>query len=709
MAAPVAGFHASGVAGALLNGIGRLIMNRFTVVFFLSAAALTGVAAFGEELPDGGFKLDKKVISGAGQIIADPQPDIEGEYYSAGTVVELTAAPSQGNSFSWWFGDVADSDKASPSVCIVMDSSKTVEAVFGAPWVFSESDGAATITDGGYVLGVKNNNSDITVTNIYAGAAEVLDLRKPVTDENGNPLRIVEAGGFSGSQSFTHIVLPDTLKTISASAFDGCAELFFVEPFLPDSLASIGANAFNNCTNLTGNLVLYNPDSSISIGNYAFCKTAVETVDVGDKITSLPDFCFSSCTALRSVILAETVKTLGRYCFSNCAALETVTPFLPESVTSLGQSVFANCAKLSGRLVVGFGENKVSVVYSGHFLGTAVQEAILGENITTIPSFQNCTSLTNLVMHDNITSMNSLSGCTNLKNITPFLPSAISMVGQQTFAGVGVTNDLILGFGGKDVTISGNLNFSKILSERVYIGPGVKTLNSSMFSNCSQLKEVYLPETITSVASGCFSGCSVLQKIEPFLPKSVSSVGANAFSGCSALECPLFLTGTNAVTLSSFYNNQGPFSGAKKIPFADLSGNVPYLAGGDFYGCSTLGEVILSDQLLAFNGTQNFYNCSALTNIYFRGGCPGIGEKTFSGLADRKVRMYVPLRDESWEAFEAENVVPLDEVTKAEYLEKYPGETWMPRGLFENSGVNLWYFVYIPEDSYLNTTTIIVR
>ncbi len=70
----------------------------------------------------GGFKLTVNIV-GSGTVTTDPDPD----YYSSGTVVTLTANPSNGWQFSGYSGDISTSDNP---VTITMDSDKTVTATF---------------------------------------------------------------------------------------------------------------------------------------------------------------------------------------------------------------------------------------------------------------------------------------------------------------------------------------------------------------------------------------------------------------------------------------------------------------------------------------------------------------------------------------------------------------------------------------------------
>lgn len=65
---------------------------------------------------------------------------------------------------------------------------------------------------------------------------------------------------------------------------------------------------------------------------------------------------------------------------------------------------------------------------------------------------------------------------------------------------------------------------------KTLIGFGTKT-----FENCHELREVYIPSTVTSLPAKLFSGCENLTTV--FIPHSVRSIGKNV-----VFECPEFTT-----------------------------------------------------------------------------------------------------------------------------------------------------------------------
>ena len=65
------------------------------------------------------------------------------------------------------------------------------------------------------------------------------------------------------------ITIPDSVKSISKSAFSSCSGLTSIT--IPNGVTSIGDRAFSNCSKLTSVTI---PDSIRSIGDSAFLDSA---------------------------------------------------------------------------------------------------------------------------------------------------------------------------------------------------------------------------------------------------------------------------------------------------------------------------------------------------------------------------------------------------------------------------------------------------
>lgn len=72
----------------------------------------------------------------------------------------------------------------------------------------------------------------------------------------------------------------------------------------------------------------------------------------------------------------------------------------------------------------------------------------------------------------------------------------------------------------------------------ITIPSSVTLLGDGCFSYCSSLTSITIPSSVTSLDSFCFSGCSGLTSIT--IPSSVTSLGYSCFYGCSGIETVYF-------------------------------------------------------------------------------------------------------------------------------------------------------------------------
>ena len=118
-----------------------------------------------------------------------------------------------------------------------------------------------------------------------------------------------------------------------------------------------------------------------------------------------------------------------------------------------------------------------------------------------------------------------------------------------------------------------------------------------IFRNCSNLKNIAIPENVTEIPNGTFNRCSSLAAIT--IPQGVSEIGSNAFYGCSSLTS------------------------------IEIPEGVEYLYEQVFYGCTALESVKLPQNLLQI-GNNCFYRCSSLENVTIPEGVTTIGNYAFS-------------------------------------------------------------------------------
>lgn len=110
-----------------------------------------------------------------------------------------------------------------------------------------------------------------------------------------------------------------------------------------DRVTSIGEKAFESCTTLTNVTI---PDSVTSIGSCAFYDCiSLTSITIPDSVTNISSSAFSGCSSLTSITIPDRVTRIEGSVFDGCSTLTSIT--IPGSVTSIGGWAFDDCSNLT--------------------------------------------------------------------------------------------------------------------------------------------------------------------------------------------------------------------------------------------------------------------------------------------------------------------------------------------------------------------------
>ena len=171
----------------------------------------------------------------------------------------------------------------------------------------------------------------------------------------GLPVRSIGAGAFENNQSIISVIISDSVISIGNKAFVNCISLESVS--FGKRTESIGREAFYKCTALKELYIpanvkmIYGMASSFFgvdyYGAFGEC-TGLTKVTIGDsntyeELTEIGWAAFQDCTALKEVYIGNSVMTISRQVFKN-TGVETVV--LGNNLTSIGIGAFENCDNL---------------------------------------------------------------------------------------------------------------------------------------------------------------------------------------------------------------------------------------------------------------------------------------------------------------------------------------------------------------------------
>lgn len=142
----------------------------------------------------------------------------------------------------------------------------------------------------------------------------------------------------------------------------------------------------------------------------------IQTIVIGNGITSIGNCAFYSCTWLTDVTIPDSVTKIGSNAFENCTNITGIA--IPDSVTSIGSSAFSKCTKLTDITIPA---GVTSIESSAFFKCTALTDITIPLGVTSIESeaFSGCTDLTSVAISGSITAIadNAFEGCTSLQDV----------------------------------------------------------------------------------------------------------------------------------------------------------------------------------------------------------------------------------------------------------------------------------------------------
>ena len=113
------------------------------------------------------------------------------------------------------------------------------------------------------------------------------------------------------------------------------------------------------------------------------------------------------------------------------------------------------------------------------------------------------------------------------------------------------------------------------------------------------ITSITIPESVTTICSSAFWGCSGLTSIE--IPNSVTTIGSNAFYGCSGLTSIKIPNGVASICDYAFY-------GCRGLTSINIPESVTSIGSGAFLGCSGLTSINIPDSVNSI-GSDAFLIC----------------------------------------------------------------------------------------------------
>ncbi len=397
-----------------------------------------------------------------------------------------------------------------------------------------------------------------------------------------------------------------------------------------DNVTSIGHCAFYECRNLTSVTI---PDNVTSIGYEAFYGcSSLTSVTIGNGVTSIGAYAFYDCSSLTSVTIPDSVTSIGNEAFRGCSSLASVT--IPDSVTSIGYSAFYGCSSLTeinyNAKAAADLTSSSDVFYNAGTAGDGIT-VTFGDSVEKIParlfavndSSRYSPKITSVTIPDSVTSIGyeAFRGCSSLTEINYNAKAAADLTsGSNVFYNAGTAGDgITVTFGDSVEKIpaylfyASNSSYSPKITS-VTIPDSVTSIGSYSFYGCSSLTSVTIGNSITSIGERAFCGCSSLTSVT--IPDSVTSIGIYSFYGCSSLTSVTIPDSVTSIGKRAFYD-------CSSLKSVTIGNSVTSIGEGAFYYCSGLTEINYNAKAVA--------DLSNNSNVFYNAGTAGDGIKVTFG------------------------------------------------------------------------------
>ena len=369
-------------------------------------------------------------------------------------------------------------------------------------------------------------------------------------------------------------------------------------------------------------------DSVTSIGDWAFYNCSYLTsITIPNSVTSIGDRAFHSCSNLTSITIPNDVTSIGNRAFFSCSNLTSIT--IPNNVTSIGDWAFFECSRLD---TVHF--NAINCIKMGNSMAVfyTIKTLNIGDNVKMIPNaaFFSCSQLTSITIPNSVTSIGNFAfqNCSGLTFIT--IPNSVTSIGVGAFQSCSSLTFITIP---NSVTSIGSSAFSDCSGLISFTIPNsVTSIENFAFAGCSSLTFITIPNSVTSIGDRAFQSCSSLTSIT--IPNSVTSIGIQAFSGCSGLTS---ITIPNSVTSIGMQ----VFVSCSSLTSITIPNSVTSIGNSAFSGCSGLTSITIPNSVTSI-GMQAFSGCSGLTSITTHATTPPILFPTAFSSALLVIPVYIP-------------------------------------------------------------------
>ena len=373
------------------------------------------------------------------------------------------------------------------------------------------------------------------------------------------------------------------------------------------------------------------PDLEVDNNIMTSLSSSSIAVTIGDQVEHVPAYLFNASGKASPRITSLTFEDdstqnliIGTNAFAYCSYLTNLT--LSKNVSSIADNAFLDCTNISSVKFVGtindwarisFASSANPMLYTTNFLlnDNIVTSITLDNTVNSISkyAFYNFVNVTDITLSNSVTEVGALAfaNCTKLTTLN--MPSSITSLGSSILENCSAITTITLPFLGSSSTSSqpikwlfgvyNNTNIPSTLTNISILGGAI---TDNAFLECSNIRTIQLPDTITSMGNNVFYNCTSLESVN--IPSSLTTISAYTFYNCSKITGITLGSNIQTINAYAFYNCYS----IKELVLPDSLTTIGEYA---FYSCFQILTLILPSNMATIE-TSAFEKCYKLTEVY---------------------------------------------------------------------------------------------
>lgn len=288
---------------------------------------------------------------------------------------------------------------------------------------------------------------------------------------------------------------------------------------------------YYNLINKTKNAEVTSNPNGYS-GDIVIPETVIKD-NIEYKVTSIKSFTFYNEYNLGSITIPPSITHIGGGAFT-CS---TVSAVYISDLEAWINIKFDSIDEGEGFLET----NPLANAHRLYLNGVEIKDLVIPNTIEKIGKlvFPNLDRLESITIPESVKEIGDYAfyGCRNLTSIS--IPKSLMSIGTGAFFNCSGLSSVHISdleswcnikFGDNPLNYAHHLVMNGTEIKDLVIPKSVTSIGLNSFMGCSGLTSIAIHNHVTSIGDGAFQGCTGLTSI--LIPNSVTTIGGSAFSGC---------------------------------------------------------------------------------------------------------------------------------------------------------------------------------